>query len=123
MQCMTAFIQQGYTVSIPYGDAARYDFIADKNGVLQRVQCKSATPLKDGSGFKFGVRSIRVNTRATISTPYTKADIDVFATYFDGNCYVVPVEDCGTTAKTLRITPPKHNQQAFISYAVDYLLK
>lgn len=34
------FIQQGYTVSIPYGDNARYDFILDVKGKLYKIQCK-----------------------------------------------------------------------------------
>ena len=27
LQCLTAFTELGYTVSIPYGDCAKYDFI------------------------------------------------------------------------------------------------
>ena len=43
----------GAIVSIPYGDCARYDHIWDINGKLLRVQIKTASPLEDGSGFKF----------------------------------------------------------------------
>ena len=34
---MTAFLEAGYNVSIPYGDSCRYDLIVDINGKLIRV--------------------------------------------------------------------------------------
>ena len=40
LQCLTAFIQQGCTVSIPYGDCARYDFLVDIDGIIIKVQCE-----------------------------------------------------------------------------------
>ena len=37
LQCITAFIAEGCTVSIPYGDCAKYDFIIDFNGQLFKI--------------------------------------------------------------------------------------
>ena len=34
------FVQLGYTISITYGDNARYDFIIDIKGKLYKIQCK-----------------------------------------------------------------------------------
>lgn len=42
LQCLAAFGQYGYTISIPYGDCARYDFIVDINNKLYRIQCKTS---------------------------------------------------------------------------------
>ena len=38
-----SFIALGFQVSIPYGDSARYDFIADDGNNLYRIQCKSSS--------------------------------------------------------------------------------
>ena len=35
--CLAAFTELGYQISIPYGDHARYDFIADINNNLYRI--------------------------------------------------------------------------------------
>ena len=42
LECITAFNKLGYKVSIPYGEDSRYDFIADINGKLIRVQVKTS---------------------------------------------------------------------------------
>ena len=47
MECMAAFIEQGYQVSIPFGEDSRYDFIADVNNTLYRIQCKTSSLVYD----------------------------------------------------------------------------
>ena len=46
LQCITAFYENGYAVSIPYGENSRYDFIADIYGKLIRIQVKTSS-IKD----------------------------------------------------------------------------
>ena len=36
LQCITRFYELGYTVSVPYGDSEKYDFILDINGNILR---------------------------------------------------------------------------------------
>ena len=43
LQCISKFIELGYEVSIPYGNGAKYDFVADVNGKFLRIQCKSCS--------------------------------------------------------------------------------
>ena len=50
LRCMLAFIELGYDCSIPYGNSAKYDFIADINGELLKFQCKSATVVNEEDG-------------------------------------------------------------------------
>ena len=57
LQCLTAFIQQGCTVSIPYGDCARYDFLVDINGIIIKVQCKTSHMSNTQDGIVFSCRS------------------------------------------------------------------
>lgn len=121
LQCVSAFVAKGYTVSIPYGDMARYDFVAEKNNVFLRVQCKTSHTLQDSSGFRFSTRSTRVNTKQHISSFYSKENIDLFATMYNNICYIVPVEECTGATKTLRFTAPKNNIKN-VNYADAYKL-
>ena len=60
LQCLTAFVKHGCGVSIPYGDNSKYDFIADVNGKLYKVQVKTSS-LKDENAILFSCRSTHVN--------------------------------------------------------------
>lgn len=120
MQCMSAFMAQGCGVSIPFGDNSKYDFIADVDGHLLKIQVKTAS-LKDGNAIKFSCRSTHVNCTGIKNIRYSANDIDYFATYWDNKCYLVPVEEC-SVEKTLRFAPPKNGQTKGITFAKDYLL-
>lgn len=67
LQCMSAFISEGYSVSIPYGDNNRYDFIADINGNLIRIQVKTASSKDNGKSYSFSCKSSRTNGKRTIN--------------------------------------------------------
>ena len=120
MQCMSAFMAQGCGVSIPFGDNSKYDFIADIDGHLLKIQVKTAS-LKDDNAIKFSCRSTHVNCAGVKNIRYSAKDIDYFATYWDNKCYLVPVEEC-SVEKTLRFAPPKNGQTKGITFAKDYLL-
>lgn len=60
-QCLAEFSKLGLTVSIPYGDSARYDFILDYNNKLYRIQCKTSNKIDDGV-YTFSCRSTTGNT-------------------------------------------------------------
>ena len=121
LQCITAFYELGYTVSIPYGENSRYDFIADVNGKLIRVQVKSALQKDDGSAFEFSCRSVLTNSNKVTLKTYTVEEIDYFCTYFKNKCYLVPVTEC-VRSKTLRLKPPRIKQLDRIHMAEDYEL-
>ena len=118
LQCITAFYELGHQVSLPYGENSRYDFIADINGKLLRIQGKTSHFVSEEC-FEFSCRSTRVNSNQTISRRYTKDEIDYFATYYQNKCYLVPVNECGTDKK-LRYCYPKNGQKKNISLAQSY---
>lgn len=123
LQCITAFYELGYQVSIPYGENSRYDFIADIKGKLIRVQVKTSSLRKDTEGaIKFATRSTRINATQNISHSYTDNEIDYFATYWEGQCYLVPISETASTEKTLRFLPPKSGQVKGIKFATEYEL-
>jgi hypothetical protein len=121
LQCLTAFIESGCGVSIPYGDCYPYDFIVDVEGKLIKVQVKSSS-LKDENAIKFSCRSTHVNCSGVKNVRYQAKDVDYFATFWEGQCYLIPFNEC-SAEKTLRFAPPKSGQLKGISFAKNYLLK
>ena len=127
LQCMTAFMELGYQVSIPFGEDSRYDFVADINDKLYKIQCKSASPVFEDDGqisaIQFStVRSIGSRATSWTRTKYKSNEIDFFATFFDGMCYLVPVNEC-SIEKRLRFIPPKNGQKNGINFASNYAIK
>lgn len=121
LQCIAAFYGLGYTVSIPYGENSRYDFIADINGKLIRVQVKTSLQKDNGRTFEFSCRSVLTNSNKVTLKTYTAEEIDYFCTYFKNKCYLVPVTEC-TRSKTLRLEPPCIKQYGRVHMAEDYEL-
>lgn len=120
LDCIRSFIAAGYQVSIPYGDCARYDFIADKDNKLIRVQVKSSNWTNDDhTAFIFYARSAHINSKGVKQQTYDETQVDYLATFFEGKCYVIPVAECSIT-KTLRFEPPKSGQLKGINFAADY---
>ena len=75
--CLAAFTELGYTVSIPYGDCAKYDFIVEIDNRLYKVQCKTSSLQEDGV-YKMATRSTQVGATSTSVRTYTKQDIECF---------------------------------------------
>lgn len=125
LKCIVAFMQLGFECSIPYGNGAKYDFIADDGEHLYKIQCKSSSYTRNHGitskeSFTFNTTSATTNTKETVTHRYSSKDIDYFATEFLGKVYVVPVDECGTN-KTLRFSPPENGQQNY-NKAEDYLI-
>lgn len=126
LQCIAKFMELGYEVSIPYGNGAKYDFIADVNGEMLRIQCKSCSnPRSKVDGILYDTNAIQIstvttttNTQKTTRHLYTSDQIDYFATAYNGKIYLIPVDEC-STSKTLRFTPPQNNNQSY-NKAEDY---
>lgn len=117
LEVLTYITKLGCQVSIPFGDRERYDQIWDINGKLLKIQVK--TSHGDEEYIKFSCRSTHRRKGKCISTTYTADEIDYFATYWKGKCYMVPInETCYD--KTLRFCTPKNGQTKGISFAKDY---
>lgn len=124
LQCMLSFMQLGYNVLTPYGDCERYDFVADINGKLIKIQVKHACD----SQIEDGYVTFRTSNKTTrngqfVKHNYSEDQIDYFATYYNNQCYLVPVQEVGSTIKTLRFTPPKNGQIKGITFAKEYELE
>ena len=126
LQCITAFYKLGYQVSIPYGENSRYDFIADVNGKLIRVQVKTSSIKKDTQGaISFATASTRINSTQNITHRYTKNEIDYFATYCverDTIC-LFNIKEMPNSTIRLRYEPAKNGQTNGVRWEKDYLIE
>lgn len=116
-QCITALIGLGCQVSVPIGEDTPYDFIIDINSRLLKVQCKHAYKT-NGAYVLHGV-STHVNTSRVVRHIYTDSEVDLFCTFFEGQCYLIPIKEI-STAKSLRVDMPENGQRKNISWAVNY---
>lgn len=117
LEVLTYITKLGYQVSIPFGDRERYDQIWDIKGKLLKIQVK--TSHGDEDCIKFSCRSSHRKDGKCVNTTYTADEIDYFATYWNGKCYLVPVTEV-SREKTLRFKPPKSGQTKGISFAEKY---
>lgn len=109
------FGANGYTVNIPLNDTQWYDFIIEKDGVFQTVQCKA-------TGSSDNVISLR-STGGTKGSDYDNVlnhSVD-YLFCLDGsmNMYVIPVADMKTYGCNKQITlrtQKSANGQGFQTY-------
>lgn len=123
LQCMTYLYQLGYSISIPFGNADKYDLVLDVNDKLYKIQIKHSSEYYDEFNepeyIKFKCTWQSHNMNGYSRTQYKENEIDFFATFYKGQCYLIPLEEC-SNEKTLRIKPPKNNQKKGISFLADY---
>ena len=112
LQCLTAFTELGYTVSIPYGDCAKYDFIADINNKLYRIQCKTAHKNENGS-YTVNVSNSRMCSNGNVLKHYTKDQIDYIMTFIEQQAVFIPVETIeNSKTKIFRAELPKYGAKS-----------
>lgn len=118
--CATEFAKLGYSVFKELGDISKLDVIAEKDGKLLRVQCKSATP-------KDGVLSLPLRKCGPKYVKfYDMSTIDYFSLYDleNNQLYLIPVEKLNKVGKcefVLRLSPTKNGQSYESNWASDYL--
>lgn len=121
LQVAICFLQMGYNVSQPLTQDSKYDLIVDVNHRLLRIQVKTSRKNEKTSGYsiKFNCRSTTNNVRECKQRYYSTEDVDYFATYWDGQVYLVPVNQC-SAEKILWIDKPQNKNG---SYAKNFLAK
>ena len=125
VECMLAFLKLGYNVLTPYGDCERYDFIVDIKGKLYKIQVKSANENHIDEGYiEFRTSNKTTQNGHFVRHAYTSEEIDYFMTCYQNQCYLIPINECGSkTVKRLRFTPPKNGQIQGITFATEYELE
>ena len=120
LKCKTYFLELGFMVSTPESPV-RYDFILDTGKELLKIQVK--TSHSDGEKLIFKTSSTHITANGNTVHHYKDDGIDYFCTWFENECYLVPVSECGKTEKNLRLVPTKNGQVKGICFAKDYIAK
>ena len=120
---LSEFVKRGIQVSIPFGDNARYDLIADFNGKLNKIQVKYCNQRmsKNGSIVCPCYSSTNHTTNKKLNS--YENDVDYFAFYIvEWNCcLLVPISIIGNKkAMLFRKTHPLNNQSD-VNFVDDYL--
>lgn len=112
-------VQSGINVFTELGDYSKVDIIAEKGGILKKIQVKYGGQKKDAvllNLVKSGPNGYRYH--------YENTDVDWFAVYhpYSNKVYwISATEACeNRTAVTLRVVPPKNNNKVNINSAADY---
>lgn len=116
IKCQYDFSKYGIILSQPITPDSRYDFIADINNKLYRIQCKSCAISEDLTFLK--MKCTMNNIRNNSYTSYTSDDIDYFYTCYENKSYLIPPDIGGQKEKILRFSA-KQNHNTII-WAKDY---
>ena len=122
LKCITYFMELGYIVSVPQSPC-RYDFIIDTGDKILKIQVKTCNTSRKPGGITFSTCSSHYVKGTHTHTTYKSDKIDYFCTYYNGECYLVPVSECGSREKCLQLGPMKNGQVKNISFAKDYIAK
>lgn len=106
----------GYTVCMPLNDTQWYDFLIEKDGIIQTVQCKS-TASQDHT---ISLRSMG-GTKGIVYDRVVNHDIDFLfcVDFLTNTLYNIPLQEIkkqGNTAQIKLKTEPNANNQGFETY-------
>jgi PD-(D/E)XK endonuclease len=117
LEVATACARAGMAVYVPLLDGhGRVDLVVERNGLLLRVQCKSAR--MDGDDV---VYFRTCSNTANIPRTYD-GEIDVFGVYAPviHKVFLVPAEALPSRICHLRLGPTRNGQQKGIRFAADF---
>lgn len=109
------FGANGYTVNIPLNDTQWYDFVIEKDGIFQTVQCKA-------TGSSDNTISLRSNggTSGSVYDNVLNHPVDyLFCLDKEMHMYVIPVQDMkdfGVNKQITLRTQKSTNGQGFQTY-------
>lgn len=90
------YTKSGHAVSVPLGDATRYDLIVDVDGVLKRVQIKSSNFKTAAGTYQVQLATSGGNQSWSGDKKFISAtECDILFVYcLDGTCYEIPLYLC-----------------------------
>jgi hypothetical protein len=92
---MRHFVSEGYTVSLPFGDSAKYDLVVEREGGFRAVQCKYAGQENSPGIYSAPLYVCGGNRSAgNRRVKYCQSDFDLlYILCANGRSYLVPVEE------------------------------
>lgn len=123
MQVATYLLGLGYNVSQPMCQDSKYDLIVDVEGKLLRLQVKTSRLATENS-ITFNCRSTTTNVRNCKSRRYSSEEVDYFATFWNGQVFLVPIGECSTQKSLHFNNQTKRKDWCYMEdYLADEVLK
>lgn len=120
--CQMDFCERNINLSSPVNPSCRYDFLAEIEKKIYRIQCKTAHP-ESNNRISIRVKSKNWNNNQLHS--YI-GEIDFFYTHWQEKGYLIPIETCTEKSrlKYIRLNSKKLNskEEDNILYGEDYEL-
>ena len=128
LHCILDLTNLGYRCLKSVDESSKYDIVVDLGkGNFKRIQCKTsswATDTKEEkSAFQISTCCQTTNTKSTTRHKYSKDDIDYFYTWFEGQGYLVSIEEASGLNFRWRYKYPVSNQKQGIHIADDYKIE
>ena len=127
LHCIMDLTELGVRTLTPTDESAKYDVVADLDGKFIRIQCKTSCWCMDTKepnvAFHISTHCQTTNTKQTVRHLYTKDDIDYFYTYFQGQGYLVSVEEANGATFRWRYKYPETGQKQNIHIADNYRIE
>ena len=127
LHCILDLTEMGIRTLTPTDEASKYDVVADLNGQFIRIQCKTSRWAKDTAvpetAFYIDTACQTVNTKQITRHTYSKDDIDYFYTYFQGQGYLVSIEEANGKTFRWRYEYPSSGQKAGIHIVDEYKIE
>lgn len=126
---LAEFVKRGIQCSLPFGDNARYDLIAEFNNKLNKIQIKYCGQISNCNSFICPCAS---STNHTTNKHYTtyKNDVDYIACYIVplDKVILIPIKDVGSQKSIMiRLTPTLSGQSKgthnICNYEFDNVIK
>jgi hypothetical protein len=113
---LTAYVQAGFLVSLPFGGGASYDFVVDSGARLIKVQVK--TGKLEAGCVVYNARRHR-GSKYDAFRRYEDGEVDVFAVWCPDTrqLYAVPAAHSSAVEGRLRIAETKNCQAKKIKWA------
>lgn len=93
-------LELGYSISKPFGDNQDYDLILDKDGKLEKIQCKTSR-LK-GNTINIPCYKCRINTKKCIVSNYI-GKVDAIMSYCPDNGKIYIIREFNKRAVNLHL--------------------
>lgn len=127
LHCILDLTNNGIRCLKPMDDSSKYDIVADLGNKFIRIQCKTATwskkTTKEKVAFYISIIRQTTNTKKTTRYKYNANEIDYFYTWFEGQGYLVSIEEASGTIFTWRYEYPSTNQKQGIHIADNYKIE
>ena len=131
LHCLQDLTELGYQCLIPFGDSCKYDIAVDIGEKILRIQCKhsrwSTDTAQEKVAFEIATCYQTTNTKKTTRYKYSENEIDYFYTWFEGQGYLVSIQEA--TGNTFRwryeypITGQKQGIHIANNYKIEEVLK